>query len=128
LLPDESGENVLALWQGALSKLSQADPAFSADVTLNFERPGYEIADDAPIVGLVDSVYQDVTGRAPQHTGQMAWLDAVLLGEAGIPTVILGPSGAGAHAAVEYVDLASVHECASVLAEAIARWTSQPSG
>ena len=119
---------MLALWQGALSKLAQADPSFSADVSLDFERPGYEIADDAPIVEMVDSVYQDVTGRTPQHVGQMAWLDAALLGEAGIPTVILGPSGAGAHAAVEYVDLASVHECAAVLAEAVARWTSQPGG
>jgi acetylornithine deacetylase len=128
LLPDESGENVLALWQGALSRLAQSDPAFSAEVTLGFERPGYEIAADAPIVQMLDSVYQAVTEHAPKHVGQMAWLDAALLGEAGIPTVILGPSGTGAHAAVEYVDLASVHECASVLAEAVVRWTSQPGG
>ena len=31
-----------------------------------------------------------------------------------IPTVLFGPLGAGAHAAEEWVDLASVHTCAAV--------------
>jgi acetylornithine deacetylase/succinyl-diaminopimelate desuccinylase-like protein len=54
--------------------------------------------------------------------GQYAWLDSAILGRAGIPTVILGPGGDGAHAAVEYVNLADVHLCAAVIAEATARW------
>jgi acetylornithine deacetylase len=40
---------------------------------------------------------------------------------AGIPTVLFGPAGAGAHAAEEWVDLESVRVCAEVyLAAALA--------
>jgi acetylornithine deacetylase len=48
------------------------------------------------------------------------WTDAAILGGAGIPTVIFGPRGAGLHSTVEYVELASVDECAYTLA-ALAR-------
>ena len=48
-----------------------------------------------------------------------AWLDSAILAQAGIPTVIVGPSGDGAHAAVEYVDLDSVMTTARVLVQSI---------
>jgi len=41
-----------------------------------------------------------------------------ILGGAGIPSVIFGPAGAGAHAAEEYVEMDSVVRCAEVLASA----------
>jgi acetylornithine deacetylase len=126
LLPDERGENILALWQGALGKLSKEDPTFRAEVRLDFERPGYEIGEDAPIVQIVREVFTDVIGTPPQMSGMLAWLDSALLGAAGIPTVILGAGGAGAHAAVEYVELADVHHCAAIIAEAVERWTNEP--
>jgi acetylornithine deacetylase/succinyl-diaminopimelate desuccinylase-like protein len=34
---------------------------------------------------------------------------------AGIPTVVFGPGGAGAHAVVEWVDLAQVRQCYEIL-------------
>lgn len=124
LLPDERGENILALWHGALGKLSKEDPTFRAEVRLDFERPGYEIGEDAAIVRTVHDAFNDVMGRSPETSGMLAWLDSALLGAAGIPTVILGPGGAGAHAAVEYVELADVHQCAAVIATAVERWTA----
>lgn len=48
------------------------------------------------------------------------WADSALLAAAGIPTVVFGPSGAGAHASVEWVDLASVERTRDVLV-AVAR-------
>jgi len=126
LLPDERAENVMALWRGALGKLSAADPKFSAEVRMDFERPGYEIGEDAPIVQTVFEAYEGIMGPQPEYSGMLAWLDSALLGAAGIPTVILGPGGAGAHAAVEYVELKDVHRCAAIIAEAASNWTSQP--
>lgn len=123
LLPDETGENVLALWQGALGRLAAADPAFNAEVTLDFWRPGYELDPGEAIVETLSEAYEAVQGRAPQIIGQLAWLDSALLAEAGIPTVILGPRGAGMHAREEYVELADVFACASIYAETAARWT-----
>ena len=45
-------------------------------------------------------------------------MDAALLAAAGVETVVIGPSGAGAHAAEEWVDVESVVKLAGILAEA----------
>ena len=50
--------------------------------------------------------------------GWAAWMDSAILDQAGIPTVVFGPGGEGAHAVVEWVDLASVERCAEVLVAA----------
>jgi len=51
------------------------------------------------------------------RTGAPYWMDAALIGEAGIDAVVLGPTGAGAHAAEEWVDLESVRQTAEILAK-----------
>jgi acetylornithine deacetylase len=42
-------------------------------------------------------------------------MDAAFIQAAGIPTVVFGPGGEGAHAVEEWVDLASVDACAEGL-------------
>jgi acetylornithine deacetylase len=49
-------------------------------------------------------------------------MDAAIFAAAGIPTVNYGPSGAGAHEAVEWVELDSVVTCAQIFAEAARRF------
>ncbi len=122
LLPDETGEDVLTLWENIIGQLNSDDPDFNASVSVDFNRPGYEIAADAPIVQTLDAAYRQVVGKAPSHAGMYAWLDSAILGRAGIPTAIYGPTGEGAHAAVEYVELDSVFRCAAVISTAVKRW------
>jgi acetylornithine deacetylase len=122
LLPDETGDTALKLWREALDRISQSVSGFRADVTLDVYRPGYEIDYDAPIVRTMQSAVTGVTGSAPPYYGMWAWLDSAVLGRAGIPTVIYGPGGAGAHAAVEYVHLEDVFTCAAAIAEATRNW------
>ena len=55
---------------------------------------------DHPFAELVRSV-----ADAGDYTGALFWTDAALLAGAGIPTVLFGPAGEGAHAAVEWVSL-----------------------
>jgi acetylornithine deacetylase len=50
--------------------------------------------------------------------GEPYWMDAALLAEAGIDTVVFGPSGGGAHAAEEWVELDTVEDVAAILARA----------
>jgi acetylornithine deacetylase len=57
-----------------------------------------------------------VTGRAAEVYGETYWMDAALTQAAGIPTVVFGPGGQGAHSVDEWVDLASVDACADGLA------------
>jgi len=97
-----------------------AEIAAGAAVRPTFERAPFEVAPDAPIVRAVHRHAIDVLGREPATVGHAAWMDAAVLSAAGIPTVVFGPSGAGAHAVEEWVDLDSVDRCAQVL-EAVAR-------
>ena len=64
---------------------------------------------------LVRAHAERALGRAPAIVGWAAWMDSAILAGAGIPTVIFGPAGAGAHETLEWVDLASVERCADVL-------------
>ena len=51
---------------------------------------------------------------AGEVQGVPFWTDAALISQAGIPTVVLGPTGEGAHAEVEWVDVASLERCAEI--------------
>lgn len=65
-----------------------------------------------------------VAGRRTPLVGEAMWLDSALTQAAGIPTVVYGPGGAGAHAVDEYVDLDSVRTCAQVLLQTAADFCS----
>jgi acetylornithine deacetylase len=51
-------------------------------------------------------------------------MDAAMFMEAGIPTVVFGPHGDGAHADVEWVDLDSVRQCVDIYTALIERFCS----
>ncbi len=121
-LPEETPEMALAEIQRVLEPLAAADPTFAATARVTLARPGYEIPPDAPIARAVRSAAAARLGAEPEDCGAAWWMDSAILGAAGIPTVIFGPAGAGAHAAVEWVDLDSVERCADVLAETIAQF------
>lgn len=94
--------------------------AGDAAVRTMFERTPFEVDPGASIVTAVRRHAGAVLGREPAVVGHSAWMDAAVLSAAGIPTVVFGPSGAGAHATEEWVDVASVAACADVI-EAVAR-------
>ena len=54
-------------------------------------------------------------GAEPEIVGHTAWMDAAFIAAAGIPTVVFGPSGEGAHAVEEYVELESVEQVAEIV-------------
>jgi acetylornithine deacetylase len=62
------------------------------------------------------------TGHPAHHRGEAFWTDAALLAEAGIPTVLFGVDGAGAHAAPEWVDLNSLHDATRAIECAVSAW------
>lgn len=121
-LPDLHSREIVQLWQDEIDDLAKSVPNFKASVNLDFERPGYEIEREAPVVQTLHRAFSYVMQNEPTYMGMYAWLDSAILGRAGIPTVILGPGGTGAHAAVEYVNLQDVHDCAAIIAQATADW------
>jgi acetylornithine deacetylase len=74
-----------------------------------FAREPFETAEDAEVAALV----RRHAGN-PEIVGVPFWADSALLAAAGIPTVLFGPVGEGAHAVEEWVDLASVERCAEI--------------
>jgi acetylornithine deacetylase len=83
--------------------------AGDADVRLLVARDAFEIDEAAELVQAV-CLAAGTTGVV----GLPFWTDAALVAAAGIPTVLFGPVGAGAHAAVEWVDIASLERCRAV--------------
>ena len=81
------------------------------------DRPPLTCDANARIAISLREAAKSVTGQTPEVAGVSYWMDAALFAAAGIPTVNYGPAGAGAHEAVEWVDLNSVVTTAQVLVE-----------
>jgi acetylornithine deacetylase len=80
-----------------------------AEVRMGLVRDPFEVGHEEAVVRAV------VNATGAELYGDTPWMDAALTQAAGIPTVVFGPSGAGAHAVEEWVDLASVKGCADTL-------------
>jgi acetylornithine deacetylase len=89
-----------------------------AEVRMGLVRPPFSVDPEADVVGAVKRAAAAVTGRPAEVYGESYWMDAALIQAAGIPTVVFGPHGQGAHAVEEWVDLASVEACADGLVAA----------
>lgn len=118
-LPGEDGARALHEVEQMLAVLVRNDPEFKGDVRLLVERSAYDLDERAELVQQL-VVAGRARGLEARISGMTYWTDAAILGAAGIPTVIFGPRGAGLHSLTEYVELASVDECAYTLA-ALAR-------
>jgi acetylornithine deacetylase len=116
-IPGETELQVVRELQEIVDRLSAGDPIFHATIRSYFVRDPFEIPRDARVVRAVERASTRVLARAPEYIGDTPWMDAALLQAAGIETVVIGPAGGGAHAAVEWVELESVAQIAAILAE-----------
>lgn len=126
-VPGEDAWKCLREIEAALDALSADDPALAASVRLVLHRPPFGTTPDAPIVRTLVDVLE-ARGSSPSPRGDSVWMDAALFAAAGVDTVVIGPAGEGAHADVEWVDLASVVELAEILAETAAAWCGRADG
>lgn len=107
-IPGERGDVVEKELREELLGMARQDPTFRADVRSLFSRAPMEVSESAPVVQALARAFQEVTGQSPRCSGMSAWMDSSLLSAAGIPSVILGPTGEGLHGEREWVDLQSV--------------------
>jgi len=114
-VPGETEADVVAEIQAIVEALAAEDPAFRATVRPVLTRQAWEAQPGSAITEIVSRAAEGVLGRAPERVGAPYWMDTSLLGAAGIDTIVIGPAGEGAHAAVEWVDLASVRQTAEIL-------------
>ncbi len=115
-IPGETVQQVEGEISAILARIAARDPAFQAKVTTTLARDPFEISFDAPIVQTLYHHARRITGSEISEGGVFGWMDSALLAAAGIPTVIFGPGGEGAHAIVEWSDITQVERCAEILA------------
>lgn len=115
-LPHETIEAVEAEFDAILRDLASQDRNFHGRQRTTLVRPPFSVPAEAPIVQTLREQAASVLGRSPATIGAPFWMDAAFFAAAGIPTVNLGPDGAGAHSIEEWVDLDSVEKCREILA------------
>jgi acetylornithine deacetylase len=114
-LPGESAADLDRELAGLLGRCRDADPALRAEHRLLLERAPFEAAADAPFTALAREAAAEALGEPPPIAGASYWADSAFIAAAGVPTVVFGPGGDGAHAAEEWVSLANTEAVARAL-------------
>jgi acetylornithine deacetylase/succinyl-diaminopimelate desuccinylase-like protein len=114
-LPGESARDVERELAELLALAAAADPRLETELRLVLVRAPFEVDPAAPVVETLRAAAAETLGAPPPVVGEHPWMDAAFTSAAGIPTVVFGPGGAGAHAVEEYAELDSVARCADVL-------------
>ena len=115
-LPGEPESIALYEVREILDALARDDATFRGTATAMFSRPAYQIASDHELPQILAAALT-LAGGQPRITGASFWTDAAVLGQAGIPSILFGPGGAGLHSTEEYVNVADVVLCRDTLVE-----------
>lgn len=114
-VPGETTQKVEAEMNSILESIASSDSNFKASINIQMAREPFETSLDEPIVRTLFHKTSTICGYEPKEIGHTGWMDSALLSSAGIPTVIFGPGGEGAHAVVEWSNLQHVEQCAEIL-------------
>ena len=112
--PGSAGREVEEL----LKRLRADDPEFKGASKLMFARSPYELASNHE---LPTSMLKAANSTA-SPIGMSFWTDAAVLADAGIPSILYGPTGGGLHSVEEWVDAKSVTTCRDALVALARDW------
>jgi acetylornithine deacetylase len=121
-LPGESGTAIAAELEALLDRCRAVDPDLMATHRTLLVREPFEIAPEEELVGLIAEASAEVLGEPARIGGASYWADAAFIAAAGIPTVLFGPGGEGAHAVEEWVSLSDTAAVAETLLGLAARF------
>jgi acetylornithine deacetylase len=121
-LPGESTADVERELHELLALAREADPRLTTQLRMGLVREPFQVDPSAGIVATLRAAAVQTLGTEPEIVGHKAWMDAAFIAAAGIPTVVFGPTGEGAHAVEEHVELDSVEQVAEVVIETARRF------
>ena len=113
-LPEESPERLKNEFKRVIAAVANFQGQHQVSGRESFVRQAYRVPEDADIVKKLKAASPN-----SQFTGLSFWADSALSGLAGIPSVLFGPVGHGAHAVDEWVSLKSLVEVYNVLKQVI---------
>ena len=120
-VPGETVDTFAREMDDLVRQLCEEDRELDASVKLMFSRPPYEVPVSHELPRALESAAQTAGARSAT-TGMSFWTDAAILGEAGIPSVLFGPGGAGLHSLEEDVVVNEVTLCRDALARLASTW------
>jgi acetylornithine deacetylase len=113
-LPDESRRDLAEELERILQAVNHHSGEHSVSGREFFVRPPYRVPDDAEILKRLEKVMPQ-----PRRVGLPFWADSALAGAKGIPALLFGPRGHGAHAVDEWVSLKSLINVYEILKKLI---------
>ena len=116
-VPGEDAQGVDREIAELLERCRREDPALAVEARTLLVRPPFEVGADASLVGALSDTAAARLGSPPPVVGASYWADSAFIAAAGIPTVLFGPTGEGAHAAEEWVSASATAACTDVLVE-----------
>ncbi|HKJ56479.1 MAG TPA: M20/M25/M40 family metallo-hydrolase [Nitriliruptoraceae bacterium] len=104
-LPGESRTTVEDEVETILATATRRRPGLAATATVRLVRDPLATDVEHPFVGTTLAAAGHVRSRPMTPVGVSYWADSAMIAAAGIPTVLFGPDGDGAHAEVEWVSV-----------------------
>jgi acetylornithine deacetylase len=123
-VPGESTGTVHAELTAVLAELAATVPDFRYRLYPGLHREPFAADPQAPIAATLTRHAQQVLGHPPVVRAELFWTDCALLDQAGIPCLLFGADGGGAHAATEWADIASLHRLTDILTRTITDFCS----
>ena len=121
-IPGETAADVEREIEDVLEACRADDRELVVAQRTTLARSPFETDDSTPVVEALLAATASVLGAAAPTSAVSYWADSAFIAEAGIPTVLFGPAGDGAHAAEEWVSASSVVATARALTEAATRF------
>lgn len=121
-IPGETGDTVEAELAAMLDGLTSTVPDFRCRLERGLERPPFEADRDHPIVTTLSRHATTILGKTPGVRGEPFWTDCALMQAAGIPVLMFGADGGGAHAATEWTTIESVRALTAILEATVAEF------
>jgi acetylornithine deacetylase len=114
-LPGETREQIDRELGELLDRCRAAEPALEVAHRTLLVREPFEVPEDEEVVTVVREAAEEVLGEPPRVGGASYWADASFIAATGVPTVLFGPGGDGAHADEEWVSLSDTDAVARTL-------------
>lgn len=115
ILPGEAPEATEAELRGILDELADQHPELDFTLSTIVARGAFEADQQWPIVQTLAAHAERVLGGAVERRGEPYWTDAGLIHDAGIPCLLIGVDGGGAHADTEWATTESLEQLTAIL-------------
>jgi acetylornithine deacetylase/succinyl-diaminopimelate desuccinylase-like protein len=121
--PGETLQDRLNEIQAMIDEVRKTEhPDLRAEVVVQLENEPFTATGHEPLLAAYSAATDEVLGRQAEAVGLNTWTDAAITQSAGIPTILCGATGGGAHGIDEWADLPSVAQLVAVLEKTARRF------